>query len=216
MAGDRAAIVGRVRRGTAPRDRARQPGPATASSYPGTLRIIAGIWRRRRLIVPNVAGVRPTPDRVRETLFNWLNPWLPGARCIDLFAGTGALCLEALSRGASSAVMLEASFEVATVLRENIARLGAEQAEVIVADALTYLQGPVQPFDIVFLDPPFESELIAQASVLLEQRGWIRPGGQIYIEAPRQMKRLPIPSAWELLRSQTAGQVGYHLVQTRS
>jgi 16S rRNA (guanine966-N2)-methyltransferase len=186
------------------------------SSYPGTLRIIAGIWRRRRLIVPNIAGVRPTPDRVRETLFNWLNPWLPGARCIDLFAGTGALCLEALSRGAGSVVMLETSFEVAAVLRENIARLGAEQAEVIVADALTYLQGPVQPFDIVFLDPPFESELIAQASVLLDQRGWVRPGGHIYIEAPRQMKRLPIPNSWELLRSQTAGQVGYHLAQTRS
>ncbi len=186
------------------------------SSYPGTLRIIAGTWRRRRLIVPNIAGVRPTPDRVRETLFNWLNPWLPGARCIDLFAGTGALCLEALSRGAGSAVMLEASFEVAAVLRENIARLGAEQAEVIVADALTYLQGPAQPFDIVFLDPPFTSELIAQTSVLLDQRGWVRPGGHIYIEAPRQMKRLPIPDTWELLRSQIAGQVGYHLAQTRS
>jgi 16S rRNA (guanine966-N2)-methyltransferase len=203
-----------MRRGTASRNRPRQPG--ALSSYPGTLRIIAGIWRRRRLFVPNIAGVRPTPDRVRETLFNWLNPWLPGACCIDLFAGTGALCLEALSRGAGSAVMLEASFEVAAILRENIAQLGAEQAEVIVADALTYLQGPVRPFDIVFLDPPFESDLIAQASVLLDQRGWVRPGGHIYIEAPRQMRRLPIPSSWELLRSQTAGQVGYHLAQTRS
>lgn len=208
--------MGRVRRGTASRNRSRPPGATALSSYPGTLRIIAGTWRRRRLTVPNIAGVRPTPDRVRETLFNWLNPWLPGACCIDLFAGTGALCLEALSRGAGSAVMLEASFEVAAVLRENITRLGAEQAEVIVADALTYLQGPVQPFDIVFLDPPFESELIAQASVLLDRRGWVRPGGHIYIEAPRQMKRLPIPNSWELLRSQTAGQVGYHLAQTRS
>lgn len=206
--------MGRMRRGTASRNRPRQPG--ALSGYPGTLRIIAGIWRRRRLIVPNIAGVRPTPDRVRETLFNWLNPWLPGACCIDLFAGTGALCLEALSRGAGSAVMLEASFEVAAILRENISQLGAEQAEVIVADALTFLQGPVRPFDIVFLDPPFESDLIAQASVLLDQRGWVRPGGHVYIEAPRQMKRLFIPSNWELLRSQTAGQVGYHLAQTRS
>lgn len=206
--------MGRMRRGTASRNRPRQP--RALSGYPGTLRIIAGIWRRRRLIVPNIAGVRPTPDRVRETLFNWLNPWLPGACCIDLFAGTGALCLEALSRGAGSAVMLEASFEVAAILRENISQLGAEQAEVIVADALTYLQGPVRAFDIVFLDPPFESDLIAQASVLLDQRGWVRPGGHIYIEAPRQMKRLPIPTTWELLRSQTAGQVGYHLAQTRS
>lgn len=193
-----------------------QSGPSSTSSYPGTLRIIAGTWRRRRLIVPNIAGVRPTPDRVRETLFNWLNPWLSGARCVDLFAGTGALCLEALSRGAGSAVMVEASFEVAAALRENIARLGAKHAEVVIAEAVTYLQGPVQPFDIVFLDPPFDSELIAQVSVLLDHRGWIKAGGHIYIEAPRQMKPLPIPDTWELLRSQTAGQVGYHLARNQS
>jgi 16S rRNA (guanine966-N2)-methyltransferase len=193
-----------------------RPAANSTASYPGTLRIIAGTWRRRRLIVPNIADVRPTPDRVRETLFNWLNPWLPGARCVDLFAGTGALCLEALSRGAGSAVMVEASFAVAAALRENIARLGASHAEVVVAEAVTYLQGPVQSFDIVFLDPPFDSELIAQTSVLLDQHGWIRPGGHIYIEAPRRMKRLPIPATWELLRSRTAGQVGYHLARNRS
>ena len=208
--------MGRIRRGIVTRKRRRQAGPSATSGYPGTLRIIAGTWRRRRLIVPNVAGVRPTPDRVRETLFNWLNPWLPGARCIDLFAGTGALCLEALSRGASSAVMVEASFAVAAALRENVARLGAEQVEVVVAEAITYLRGPVQPFDIVFLDPPFDSELIAQTSVLLDQRGWVQPGGHIYIEARRQMKHLPIPDSWKLLHSEAAGQVGYHLVQNQS
>ncbi len=187
---------------------------SAAADYPGSIRIIAGTWRRRRLIVPKVAGLRPTPDRVRETLFNWLDPWLPGARCIDLFAGTGALCLEALSRGAASVVMVEASPEVAATLRENVARLGAEAAHVVECDAIEYLRRPPEPFDIVFLDPPFESHLIALASELLEERGWIRPGGLVYIEAPRQMKALPIPTAWERLRSQTAGQVGYHLVRT--
>ena len=208
--------MSRMKRRSTPRKHPRRLGARSVSNYPGTLRIIAGTWRRRRLIVPNIASVRPTPDRVRETLFNWLDPWLPGARCIDLFAGTGALCLEALSRGAGSAVMVEASFQVAAALRDNIARLGAEGAEVVVAEAVTYLRGPVQPFDIVFLDPPFESELIAQTSALLDQRGWIRPGGHIYIEAPRRMRQLPIPDAWELFRSQTAGQVGYHLARNRS
>lgn len=164
--------------------------------------------------MPKVPGLRPTPDRVRETLFNWLDPWLPGARCIDLFAGTGALCLEALSRGAASAVMVEASPEVAATLRENVARLGAEAAHVVECDAIEYLHRPPALFDIVFLDPPFESDLIALASELLEARGWIRPGGLVYIEAPREMKELPVPTTWERLRSQTAGQVGYHLVRT--
>ena len=185
-----------------------------AAGYPGTVRIIAGTWRRRRLIVPKVRGLRPTPDRVRETLFNWLDPWLPGARCIDLFAGTGALCLEALSRGAASAVMVEASPDVAVALRENVARLGATAALVVECDAIEYLQRPPTLFDIVFLDPPFESELIASSSELLEARGWIRPGGLVYVEAPREMKELPIPPSWAVLRSQTAGQVGYHLLRT--
>jgi 16S rRNA (guanine966-N2)-methyltransferase len=151
---------------------------------------------------------------VRETLFNWLDPWLPGARCIDLFAGTGALCLEALSRGAASAVMVEACPEVVAALRENVARLGAEAAYVVECGAIEYLHRPAELFDIVFLDPPFESDLIASASELLEARGWIRPGGLVYIEAPRQMKTLPIPTTWECLRSQAAGQVGYHLART--
>ena len=187
---------------------------STADGYPGTVRIIAGHWRRRRLLVPDIPGLRPTPDRVRETLFNWLAPWLPGARCIDLFAGTGALCLEALSRGAASAVMLEASHEVAAVLRENVARLGADNACVIESGAIEYLQRPAELFDIVFLDPPFNSNLIARASELLDAGGWIRSGGLVYIEAPRQMNAPPLPNTWERLHSQAAGQVGYHLART--
>ena len=110
--------------------------------------------------------------------------------------------------------MVEASPEVAATLRENVARLGAETAQVVECSAMEYLCRPIKLFDIVFLDPPFESDLIASASELLEARGWIRPGGLIYIEAPRRMKALPIPTTWALLRSQTAGQVGYHLART--
>lgn len=182
-------------------------------AYPGVLRVIGGIWRRRRLAVPDAEGLRPTPDRVRETLFNWLQPSLPGARCIDLFAGTGALCLEALSRGAGQVVMVEKASHVVAVLRENVARLGAENAEVIEADAIDYLGRPPQVFDIVFIDPPFHSDLIARSSRLLDERGWIRAGALIYIEAPRDATVLPIPGTWELVRSRTAGQVGYHLAR---
>jgi len=186
---------------------------ASKSSYPGRVRIIGGVWRSRLLNVPGAEGLRPTPDRVRETLFNWLRPYLPGARCLDLFAGTGALCLEALSRGAGSVVMVEKSDHAVQALRRNLERLGARDAEVIQADAVEYLERLPEAFDIVFIDPPFRSDLIPRCSTLVEERGWIRPGGLVYIEAPSRMQALPIPSTWELIRSQKTGQVGYHLVR---
>lgn len=200
----------RLARGQGARKK-RSPG----GGYPGVLRIIGGTWRRRRLVVPDVEGLRPTPDRVRETLFNWLRPWLSDARCIDLFAGTGALCLEALSRGAARVVMVEAEPKAVAALRHNVAELAAANAEVIEANALDYLAGPAQVFDIAFLDPPFRSDLIARSSRLLDQRGWITPGGLVYIEAPRRVSALPIPDSWELIRSRAAGQVGYHLARKR-
>ncbi len=177
------------------------------------MRIIGGIWRSRLLHVPEAEGLRPTPDRVRETLFNWLRPYLPGARCLDLFAGTGALCLEALSRGAGSVVMVEKSDLAVQALRRNLERLGAGDAEVIQTDAVEYLERSPEAFDIVFIDPPFRSDLISRCSALVEERGWIRPGGLVYIEAPSRMQALPIPPTWELIRSQKAGQVGYHLAR---
>lgn len=187
--------------------RGRPPRP-----YPGQIRIIGGRFRRRRLPVPAAEGLRPTPDRVRETLFNWLAPRIEGARCLDLFAGTGALCLEALSRGATRVVMIERSRAVAEQLRANVARLAAEGAEVRCQDALAYLAGRPEPFDVVFLDPPFAfaSSMIAQCAERLS-RGWLRPGALIYIEAPRTLKELPLPAAWALRKSGAAGQVGYHL-----
>lgn len=200
--------MGRARRrpgGAAGRDRTR--------AYPGQIRIIGGRFRRRRLPVPVAEGLRPTPDRVRETLFNWLAPRIEGAHCLDLFAGTGALCLEALSRGAARVVMVERSPAVAEHLRDNVARLAAEGAEVRCMDALEYLAGRPEPFDIVFIDPPFAiaSAMIADCANRLSRSRWLKDQALIYVEAPRTLKDLPLPGGWLLRRSGTAGQVGYHL-----
>jgi 16S rRNA (guanine966-N2)-methyltransferase len=188
----------------------RVAGPAR---YPGKIRIIGGAWRGRRLPVPHSSGLRPTPDVVRETLFNWLAPYIEGSRCLDLFAGTGALCLEALSRGAASVVMVEQAAPVAQRLRQNLARLHAGGAEVIQADALEFLGRPPRPFDIIFLDPPFASDLIGSCAELIEARGWLRRGGFVYIEAPAA-RPPPLPPGWTLWRSKRAGRVGYHLART--
>ncbi|MBI5782634.1 MAG: 16S rRNA (guanine(966)-N(2))-methyltransferase RsmD [Gammaproteobacteria bacterium] len=187
--------------------------PKSPPSYPRKLRIIGGRWRGRRLDVSESEGLRPTPDRVRETLFNWLQPYIAGASCLDLFAGTGALCLEALSRGATGVVMVEKTPHVAQQLRQHVERLEAAGAEVVLADAVEFLRRPPRVFDIVFLDPPFKSNLIADCAALLEARGWIKPGGLVYVEAPSRLKELALPATWELIRSKKTGQVGYHLVR---
>jgi 16S rRNA (guanine966-N2)-methyltransferase len=182
--------------------------------YPEKIRIIGGQWRGRKLPVLTQEGLRPTPDRVRETLFNWLAPVIEGANCLDLFSGTGALCLEALSRGAARVTMVERASQVAAQLRQNIETLRATGAEVVQADAVDFLQRPPQRFDIVFLDPPFASDLVARCSALAAQRGWIASGGYVYIEAPALLQPLPLPEEWEILRSKKAGKVGYHLART--
>ena len=186
--------------------------PARAARYPGTIRIIGGQWRGRKLKVLESPGLRPTPNRVRETVFNWLRPHLPGARCLDVTAGTGALCFEALSQGAGEAVLVELSPAAAARLKDNAALLGA-RATVVQGDALAFLNGPVSAFDIVFLDPPFASDLVSRASELMDRRGWVRPGALVYIEAPSSVDPLPIPSGWKLIKSQRSGQVGYHLAE---
>lgn len=183
------------------------------ASYPGQVRIIGGTWRSRRLSVPSVPGLRPTPDRVRETLFNWLQPHVTGARCLDLFAGTGALCLEALSRGAREVVMVEQSPIALESLRRNVEALAATGARIVASDATAYLQQPVEPFDIIFVDPPFAANLIPTCLALIADRGWVRAGGVVYVEAPRMLTPVPWPAAWTAYRSQTAGQVGYHLAR---
>lgn len=175
----------------------------------GEVRIIAGRFRSRRLRFPAIAGLRPTPDRVRETLFNWLDPSLPGSHCLDLFAGSGALGFEAASRGAERVVMLERDPDALRALHENAARLGVD-VDIVPADALAYLAGPATPFDIVFLDPPFASGLLASAAAALAAGAWIKPTSLIYSEAAAG-EAPPVPAAWAPHRAKVAGRVSYRL-----
>ncbi len=179
----------------------------------GTLRIIGGEWRGRRIRFPGEGGIRPTPDRVRETLFNWLMARIPGSRCLDLFAGSGALGLEALSRGALHATFVERGRENAASLRETAARLAPGRATVHEADALAWLAGPAQAFDVVFLDPPFAAGLLADATRLLETRGWLAADAYVYVELPAKAGDPVLPPAWRPHRSGRAGAVGYHLAR---
>ncbi|WP_295389648.1 16S rRNA (guanine(966)-N(2))-methyltransferase RsmD [uncultured Thiodictyon sp.] len=191
---------------------ARTKGTTGTATGPGHLRIIGGRNRGRRLPIPDQVGLRPTADRVRETLFNWLAPVMPGARCLDLFAGSGALGLEADSRGAGAVVLVERNAAVARQLRANIDTLGAEGVTVIQADALAWLAGPPSPFNLVFLDPPFTDSLLAPACVLLASQGWLAPGARVYLETGDRSGFPTLPHGWELIREQTAGQVRYGLV----
>jgi 16S rRNA (guanine966-N2)-methyltransferase len=176
-----------------------------------TLRIIGGTWRGRRLRFPPTPEIRPTPDRVRETLFNWLAPRVPGARCLDLFAGSGALGLEALSRGAAHVTFVERDPAAAREIRARLAEWGARAASVEHADARHFLQRqPAASFDIVFLDPPFASTLLAEAAARLEQAGWLSGGALVYVESPADAAP-PLPPGWTLLKAKRAGGVGYHL-----
>ncbi|MGB5258771.1 MAG: 16S rRNA (guanine(966)-N(2))-methyltransferase RsmD [Woeseiaceae bacterium] len=180
----------------------------------GRLRIVAGNWRSRLLDIADVPGLRPTSMRIRETLFNWLSPSVHGARCLDLFAGTGALGLEALSRGAKSAVFVENSARAVDALTANIEILGATTATVMRMDAQQYLQSPQdQTFDIVFLDPPFSEDVIDDLCRLLEDSGRLAKGCHIYIEQPRSRPEVTLPEAWQVLKSKAAGNVRYMLAQ---
>jgi len=194
--------------------RVRGSGPNNAlQKRPNALRIIGGEWRGRRIRFPGLAGLRPTPDRVRETLFNWLAPVVGGSRCLDLFAGSGALGLEALSRGAASVSFVEREREAADCLRETATALAPERVRVVHGDALAWLRGPAQPFDIVFLDPPFGSDLLPAAVGALEAGGWLAPHAFIYLEAPAADGPPGLPANWSLHRSGRAGAVGYHLAR---
>jgi 16S rRNA (guanine966-N2)-methyltransferase len=176
-----------------------RPGP------PGKLRIIAGRLRGSRIAVADRPGLRPTPDRVRETLFNWLAPVIEGARCLDLFAGTGALGIEALSRGAESCTFVESDRELARRIEDDLARLHAGDARVVATDAESLLaSAPPQPFDIVFLDPPFAAALWEPIAVRLEQGRWLARDAWIYVESPADA-RIALPESWRLHREGRAG-----------
>ena len=175
----------------------------------GKVRVIGGRWRGTRLEVPSVAGLRPTSDRVRETVFNWLMPWLPGARVIDLFAGTGALGLEALSRGAASAVLAERDASLAAALRATLARLeGGERGQVLQGDGLAFLRGSTDTFDIAFVDPPFAGDLWTQAWPLLAPR--LAPEAMVHVESPVDVDPA-VPADWVVHREGRTREVRYAL-----
>jgi len=180
----------------------------------GRLRIVAGNWRSRLLRIANVPGLRPSSERIRETLFNWLAPQIHGARCLDLFAGTGALGLEALSRGAKSTVFVEKSARAVGTLNDNIKTLDATGAIVLQMDALDYLDREhSERFDVVFLDPPFAANLLEESCRRLAEGDMLAEGGRIYLEQPRNRPEPALPADWQVLKNKTAGNVRYMLVQ---
>ena len=179
----------------------------------GVVRIIAGQWRGRRLKVPAMSGLRPTPDRVRETVFNWLAPSMVGARCLDAFAGSGAFGFEALSRGASYVEMTDQSAEVVALLQEELAIFGANNATIYRATVPAQLRAITQPFDIVFLDPPYQDKMLLPCCFYLEEQGFLAESAYIYLEAKDIIRDNQLPLHWRLVKSQQAGQVCYHLAR---
>lgn len=178
--------------------------------YQNEFRIIGGAWRRRRFSFPALPGIRPSPDRVRETLFNWLQDRIAGARCLDLFAGSGALGLEALSRGAASCVFVDRERPAIEALRAHLDSLHAATGELVCSDAMHYLAGPSRQFDLIFLDPPFDSGLMQPALTQLMDGGWLTAEARIYLECAGG--RMPeLPAGWGMLRNARAGKVEFGL-----
>ncbi|MGM0952774.1 MAG: 16S rRNA (guanine(966)-N(2))-methyltransferase RsmD [Pseudomonadota bacterium] len=183
----------------------------------GELRIIGGDWRSRKLRFPDAGGVRPSPARTRETLFNWLNYHLAGRECLDLFAGSGALGLEALSRGAADATLVDHTTALTRALQDNLRLLGSGKGDVVCQDVEQYLSHRHRPaFDIIFMDPPFRQGWLERLLPLIDTRQWLRPGGWVYIEHESELTTLPTPADWHLHRQKTAGQVTYNLFRKAS
>jgi len=176
------------------------------------VRIIAGTWRGRRLPVPDLEGLRPSGDRSRETLFNWLQPYLHQARCVDLFAGTGVLGLEAVSRGAAGAVLVEKSPSAAAAIKESVKQLGARHVTVVAADAFRWLENqPPHSADIVFIDPPFGRGVAQRALRALEAADLVQPGGIVYLESARSEPAPLGTQTWQCIKEQTLGDVRIQL-----
>jgi 16S rRNA (guanine966-N2)-methyltransferase len=174
------------------------------------VRVIGGTWRGRRIRFEAGAELRPTPDRVRETLFNWLQGVIAGARCLDLFAGSGALGLEALSRGADEVVFIESDTRVAAALKRSLAELagpGGGGGRIVCGDAFAFLRAESRPFDVVFLDPPFAHGWLAELCKLLEMRGWLAPGASVYLESRARDGAPCMLPGWQVARQTRAGEV---------
>ncbi len=179
---------------------------------PGQVRIIGGMWRGRKLKVPDLPGLRPTPDRVRETLFNWLQPVIAGAYCLDMFAGSGALGFEALSRGAAFVDMVDQSRQVVDLLLQEAEKFAARNLDIYAAIAPKQLRRPAKVYDIVFVDPPFGEDLLVPCCHFLEENAFLADEAYIYLEAKSPLDAALLPPNWRLLKNKKAGQVAYHLV----
>ncbi|MDB2649883.1 16S rRNA (guanine(966)-N(2))-methyltransferase RsmD [Porticoccaceae bacterium] len=180
----------------------------------GSVRIIGGKWRSRNLRFVSVDGLRPTGSRIRETLFNWLAPTIEGARCLDLFTGSGALCFEAISRGADCCLAIEANSQAVSELRHNQAQLTANNLEIVSGDCQKLLErgNTAKPYDIIFLDPPFDMQLHKQVSRLLISGNWLASKAQIYCEFPATEAQ-DLPLSWRLIKDKIAGNVRYCLFE---
>lgn len=188
--------------------------PSAMPGAPGEVRIISGQWRGRKLAVLDAEGLRPTTDRVKETLFNWLMHDIDGAAVLDCFAGSGSLAFEALSRYARSATIVEREAAQAKQLQHNIAKLNCTTATVIQQDCLSYLNSAAAAqFDVVFIDPPFRKNLALPCCQLLEQHNWLAENALIYLETEKELAITQLPANWRLLKEKVAGQLAYRLYQ---
>lgn len=187
------------------------------TGQPGFVRIISGQWRGRKLPVADVIGLRPTTDRVKETLFNWLMHDVADSTVLDCFSGSGALAFEAISRYAGYATLIEKDPAQAKRLQGLLASLNVSQANVINSDCLRYLAQPAsRQYQIVLVDPPFRQNLALPCCQLLEQQGWLSPNALIYLEAEKELPLTDMPANWKLLKEKVAGQLAYRLWSNQS
>lgn len=177
----------------------------------GSLRIIAGRWRGRKLPVLDLDGLRPTSDRIRETLFNWLQPTISLASCLDLFAGSGALGLEAASRGAKKVTLVEFDAKAAEQLRNNCQQLAADNCQLVNQDAATFLSSNCGQYDIVFIDPPYQADLWTPIAQQLVSQKCLSANALIYLEYPSHINQPSLPTHWQLIKEKKAGAVNYCL-----
>jgi 16S rRNA (guanine966-N2)-methyltransferase len=177
------------------------------------IKIIGGKWRSRTISFPDNSALRPTPSRIRETLFNWLTPYIVNARCLDLFAGSGVLGFEALSRGARACVLVENDRKTIVTLRETVRLLDTNSVEIVETEGLLWLKQPATPFDVVFLDPPYHAKLLPDCFALLEESGWLEAESLIYFESNKPIAPAILPITWQLWHKKKAGQVYYYLAK---
>jgi 16S rRNA (guanine966-N2)-methyltransferase len=193
---------------------AKRKGPAKKNSRPGRLRIVAGKWRSRLLPVVDIDGLRPTSERIRETLFNWLAGEITDSHCLDPFAGTGALAFEAMSRGAASAMLIDNSRRVVESLINSAELLNADNARILCADGLSFMQQKAsRRYDIVFLDPPFAEDIVEDCCRLLQSNGWLTDHAAVYIEQAKGRPQPELPPGWTLVKDNKAGNVRYMLAR---